>query len=191
MEIESYVQSKNMQSTTKKRSSKTIKLLLVSSALILEGCTPRSAEVPPQSIPPDPSLAQAEVTSDAQMEEPTAVPSSSATPPAVTNSGRSTAGSYSNPFFWGYGSGYGRSWSSTGSSSSSRISSGSSGFYSGSGPTSHFGAQNSAHPSASNSTSHSSPTVHSSTTHTSTPHTTSSSSVSRGGFGGHSSSASS
>ncbi len=180
-----------MKSASKKRSTKAINLLLVSSAFILEGCSARPVKVPPQTIPPNQDVAQAEVHNDAEFEQPLAGQPVQTMPPVVNHSKSGTGWSYMNPFFWGNGSGYGRSWSSSGSSNASRFSTGSSGIYSGSGPASHFGAQNSVPPSARISTSNNTPTVHVPTTHTSTPHSTSSPSVSRGGFGGHSSSASS
>ncbi len=184
-----------MKSTPKKRSTKAIKLLLVSSAFILQGCRPRQEAVPPQALPVDPTLAQ----SEEKKEQPIAGQPGPIQPQPGVQSGAGSRWGY-NPFFWGYGSGYGsgygRSWSSWSSSNSNRSNTGNSGFYTGSGPASHFGAQNSTPAPASHSTSSTTSTVHTSTvhapaTHTSTPHTTSSPSVSRGGFGGHASSASS
>ena len=161
------VQIKIMKSASKKRSTQAIKLLLVSSAFILQGCRPRKEE----------ELAQPEVLSGGQPGQQTVGQ------PIPTQPRTATGSSWGyNPFFWGYGSGYGRSWSS---SSSNRSNSGS---FAGSGPASHFGAKNSSYAPASHSTS---PTVHTPSTHTSTSHVASSPSVSRGGFGSHASSASS
>ncbi len=184
-----------MKSAPKKRSTKAIKLLLVSSAFILQGCRPRHEALPVQALPLDPTLAQ----SEEQREQQIVGQPNQLQPQTPTNSGTYSRWGY-NPFFWGYGSGYGsgygRSWSSWSSSNSNRSNTGNSGFYSGSGPASHFGAQNSPHSPASHSTSSTAstvhtPTVHAPATHTSTPHSTSSPSVSRGGFGGHGASASS
>ncbi len=181
-----------MKSAPKKRSTKAIKLLLVSSAFILQGCRPRQDVVPPQALPVDPTLAQ----SEEQKEQQIVGQPNQLQPQTPTNSGTGSRWGY-NPFFWGYGSGYGsgygRSWSS---SNSNRSNTGNSGFYAGSGPASHFGAQNSSPAPASHSTSSNkatvhTPTVHAPATHTSTPHSTSSPSVSRGGFGGHGASVSS
>ena len=174
-----------MKPASKKRSTKAIKLLLVSSAFILEGCSPRPVKVPPQTIPPNQDVAQAEVHNDAEMEQPLAGQPVQTMPPVVNHSRSGTGWSYMNPFFWGNGSGYGRSWSSNSSNRSN------SGFFAGSGPASHFGAKNSSYAPASHSTSPTSPTVHTPSTHTSTSHSASSPSVSRGGFGSHASSASS
>lgn len=180
-----------MKPASKKRSTKAICLLLVSSAFILEGCRPRPNVVPPQAIPPNQDPANAEVHSDAEMDQLLAGQPVQTMPPVVDNSRRGTGWSDMNSFAWWFVFGHGRSGWSPGYINSSRVSTGTSGSYSGFGPASHFGAQNSAHPTASRSTSNNIPTVHAPTTHTSTPHTTSSPSVSRGGFGGHSSSASS
>lgn len=184
-----------MTSAPKKRSTKAIKLLLVSSAFILQGCRPRQDVIPPQALPVDPMLAQSEEQTEKQKEQQTDGQSGPLPVQTGTNSGTGSRWGY-NPFFWGFGSGYGRSWSSWSSSNSNRSNTGNSGFYAGSGPASHFGAQNSSHAPTSHSTSSNkttvhAPTVHAPATHTSTPHTTRSPSVSRGGFGGHSSSASS
>ena len=164
------VQIKIMKSASKKRSTQAIKLLLVSSAFILQGCRPRKEE----------ELAQPEVLSGGQPGQQTVGQ------PIPTQPRTATGSSWGyNPFFWGYGSGYGRSWSSSSSNRSN------SGFFAGSGPASHFGAKNSSYAPASHSTSPTSPTVHTPSTHTSTSHSASSPSVSRGGFGSHASSASS
>ena len=179
-----------MKSASQKRSTKAVKLLLVSSAFVLQGCRPRKDE----------SLAQPQVVPGAQSEQ----QASEQQTAAQQNSGQQNSGQQAsgqpnqtrpqtatgsswgyNPFFWGYGSGYGRSWSSSSSNRSN------SGFFSGSGPASHFGAKNSSYAPASHSTRSTSPTVHAPTTHSSTSHVASSPSVSHGGFGSHVSSASS
>jgi len=161
-----------MKPPSKKRSSKAIELLLVSSAFLLEGCRPRKEEAP----------AQSEVLPGVQSEQTTAEQQAQTQPQTVTGSRTGSSWGY-NPFFWGYGSGYGRSWSSSSSSNRSN-----SGFFSGSGPASHFGAQNSLQTPASRPASSNMPTVH---THTGPSHAASSHSVSHGGFGSHASSASS
>ncbi len=166
-----------MKPATKKRSTRAIKLLLVSSAVILQGCRPRKEDVP--AFVPDPLMAQ----SEKPLEEQAVGQPNQVQPQTVTHTGSSWG---YNPFFWGYGSGYGRSGSSW---SSGRSSPTNSGFFSGSGPASHFGAQNSSHVSTGHSTGAGMPTVHNSTAHTSSTH--SSPSVSHGGFGSHASSASS
>ena len=153
-----------MKPTSKKRSTEALKLLLVSSAVILQGCRPRKEVEPPFPIEGQPNQIQ---------------------PQTVTHTGSNWG---YNPFYWGYGSGNGRSWSSW---SSGRSSPSNSGFFSGSGPASHFGGQNSSQSSASHSSGSGMPTVHTSTTHSSSTRTASSPSVSHGGFGSHASSASS
>ena len=160
------VQIKIMKSASKKRSTQAIKLLVVSSAFILQGCRPRKEE----------ELAQPEILPGGQPGQPG---QQIVGQPIPTQPRTATGSSWGyNPFFWGYGSGYGRSWSSSSSNRSN------SGFFAGSGPASHFGAKNSSYAPASS-------TVHTPSTHTSTSHVASSPSVSRGGFGSHVSSASS
>lgn len=187
-----------MKSTSKKRSTKAIKLLLVSSAFILQGCRPKKEDLPVPAMTPE-QMAQSQLTEEqkealreangGQLPVVQSMPQAQQQP---NHFGSHSSWGY-NPFFWGYGSGRSNNWSS---SSSSRSSS-NSGFFSGSnsGPASHFGAQNSTQPAASHSTTSSSSTTHSSTVHTPTTHTSSSHvasspSVSRGGFGGHASASS-
>ncbi len=191
-----------MKSTTKKRSTKAIKLLLVSSAFILQGCRPKKEDLPVQAMTPE-QMAQSQLTEEqkealreangGQLPVVQSMPQAQQQP---NQFGSHSSWGY-NPFYWGYGSGYGRSnnWSS---SSSSRSSS-NSGFFSGSGsgPASHFGAQNTTQPTASHSTTPNSSATHTSTVHSPTTHTSSSSShvasspsVSHGGFGGHASASS-
>jgi hypothetical protein len=173
-----------MKSAPKKRSAQAIRLLLVSSAFILEGCSPPTPIVPSPSLAPDQEKLQEDLATGEQQP-----PSQAVAPSSQTGSGyrnHSTSGwSYITPFLLGYGSGsYGRSWnsnSSWSSNSSNRLSNGTSSSGHSSGPASHFGGQNSL-PAPSHT-----PSTHStsSTSHVSSP------SVSRGGFGGHASSASS
>lgn len=186
-----------MKSARKKRSTKAIKLLLVSSAFILQGCRPKKEDLPVPAMSPE-QMAQSQLTEEqkeamreangGQLPIVQSMPQAQQQPNHI---GNHSSWGY-NPFFWGAGSGYGRS-NSWSSGSSYRSSNSNSGFFSGSGsgPASHFGGQNSTQSTASHSTtpSHTS-TVSSPTTHTSSSHVASSPSVSHGGFGGHASASS-
>jgi hypothetical protein len=181
-----------MKTEKRRRSTKAIKLLLVSSAFILQGCRPKKEDLPVPNMTPEQLLAQSALTEEERQAQREAqagqLPVVQSMPQAHANQGNHSSWGFS-PFFWGYGSGYSRSnnWSS---SSSNRGTS--SGFFSnsGSGPASHFGAQNSSATTASHSSSTQSAAAHSPTTHSSASHVASSPSVSRGGFGGHASASS-
>ncbi len=188
------VHFKIMKPASKKRSTKAIRLLLVSSAFILEGCSPQKTAVTPASMTPEQELARMEEAERKPDSEIQPVPPSPQSTTGTKNQSHS-GWSYLNPFIWGYGSGgYGRSgssYNSWSSNSSNGIRTGTSGSYRSSGPASFFGGPSSTY-TPSRTTGSSTPIIHTPTTHssTSTSHT-SSPSVSRGGFGGHASSASS